>query len=137
MPGYPPSCPSGIIAVSPLVSASRCIKSSGKPIHVIAAVSPCPLMGHTLRPPCFPYWSSSFSLTAKENEAKERPPSTWPSAALAQRLAAAVPQTRPDESGLKQCVTFIRIQPLRSAALNGKTNNTTKYTTERPMLRQA
>jgi hypothetical protein len=72
----------------------------------------------------FTYFLSSFSLTAKENEAKERPPSTWPSAALAHRLPAAVPQTRPDKSGLKQCGPFFRIQPLRSAALNGITRTT-------------
>jgi len=64
-----------------------------------------------------------FSRREPQNEAKEKAPSTWPSAALAQRLSAAVPQTRPDKSGLKQCVTFIRIQPPCSAALNGLTKN--------------
>jgi hypothetical protein len=69
-----------------------------------------------------------------QNEAKEKAPSTWPSASLAQRLSAAVPQTRPDQSGLRprdklgagQCITFIRIQPPRSAALNGNTKKTLK-----------
>jgi hypothetical protein len=60
-----------------------------------------------------------FLCSPKENEAKERAPSTWPSAFLAKRLPAAVPQTRPDKSGLKQRGPFIRMHPLRSAALNG------------------
>jgi hypothetical protein len=63
--------------------------------------------------------SSSFSLSAKENEAKERPPSTWPPASLAKRLPAAVPQTRPNKLGLRQRVPFTRTQSLRAAALNG------------------
>jgi hypothetical protein len=42
----------------------------------------------------------------QKKEAKERPPSTWPSASLAGRMPAAVPQTRPDKSGLKQCGPF-------------------------------
>jgi hypothetical protein len=68
---------------------------------------------------------------------KERPPSTWSSAALAQRLLVVslstrlrrfrklVPTSRdsdpatPRQARGRQCVTFIRIQPLRSAALNG------------------
>jgi hypothetical protein len=62
----------------------------------------------------------SFSLPAKENEAKERPPSTWPSASLAKRLPAAVPQTRPNKLGLRQRGHLIRIQSLPSAALNGQ-----------------
>jgi hypothetical protein len=68
-----------------------------------------------------------FSRRMPLKEAKEKAPSTWPSASLAARLSAAVPQTRPDQSGLRQCVTFIRIQPLHSAALNG-----TKRTIFRP-----
>jgi len=36
-----------------------------------------------------------------QNETKEKAPSTWPSASLVARLSAAVPQTRPDKSGLK------------------------------------
>jgi hypothetical protein len=59
------------------------------------------------------------TLPPKENEAKERAPSTWPSASLAKGLPAAVPQTRPDKSGLRQCGPFIRMQSLRSAVLNG------------------
>ena len=29
----------------------------------------------------------------------------------------------PDKSGLRQCITFLRMQPLRSAALNGIKSN--------------
>jgi hypothetical protein len=39
-----------------------------------------------------------FSRRMPQNEAKEKAPSTWPSASLAQRLSAAVPQTRPRQS---------------------------------------
>jgi hypothetical protein len=72
-----------------------------------------------LRSRNLPHFHLHFLCSPKENEAKEKAPSTWPAAPLAQRLPAAVPQTRPDKSGLRQCVTFIRIEPLRSAALNG------------------
>jgi hypothetical protein len=67
---------------------------------------------------------SSFSLAAKENEAKERPPSTWPSASLARRMPAAVPQTRPDKSGLKQCGPFF---PHAAVALGCIERDKTKY----------
>jgi hypothetical protein len=47
----------------------------------------------------------------KENEAKERPPSTWPSASLAQWLPAAVLQTRPDFVGTQTAQNLVPHAP--------------------------
>jgi hypothetical protein len=67
-------------------------------------------------------WCPSFSLTGKENEAKETRPQLIPRAFGYPRATTACggAENSPDVVGLRQFGPFIRMHPLREAALNGK-----------------